>query len=94
MTEKTFTLAEVADMTGISLHSIKVGCRNGSIEHIKRGDGAKRVHRVMSQSQVDALVKSRIGGGKTENEPEPVDELTAAVEATRAAMRRSPKRAA
>lgn len=92
MTEKAYTLAEVADITGISLHSIKVGCRNGTIEHIRRGDGEKRVHRVMSQSQISALVQSRIGGGKAD--PEPVDEVTATIEATRAAMRRSPRRAA
>jgi hypothetical protein len=91
MTEKTYTLREVADMTGISHHSIKVGCRNGTIEHIRRGDGEKRVHRVMSQSQINTLVQSRIGG---KVELEPVDALTATIEATRAAMRRTPRRAA
>jgi hypothetical protein len=47
----SYTLPEVAVMTGLGLEGIQIGCRQGQIEHVHRG-GA----RVMTPKQIKALL--------------------------------------
>jgi hypothetical protein len=94
MSEKVYTLREAAAASGVSLHSIKVGCKNGSIEYIQYGEGEQRVHKRLSQSQVDALRESRTVKHRVEVPPRPVDDIDEVIRATRAARRRSGARRA
>ncbi|BCJ65124.1 hypothetical protein [Polymorphospora rubra] len=55
----TYTLREVAEKTGLSLRSIEKGCRDGTIGHLPKCDGTIRVHRRMTQTQIDKLLADR-----------------------------------
>jgi len=85
-----YTLPQVAKMTGLSLRSIERGCRNGTIKHLPKGEGTKRVHRVMTRTQVDALIAQRETAATPAAQPAPkhADELAEAREATRKRLAR------
>lgn len=90
MTGGPYTLPEVARMTGLSLRSIEIGCRAGRIEHTPRGEGTQRVHRVMYQHQIDALLAQRAASVAATNPTPstPVDDLADARQKTRERLAR------
>ncbi|MEV7230756.1 hypothetical protein AB0M79_27595 [Polymorphospora sp. NPDC051019] len=78
----TYTLPEVAEKTDLSLRSIEHGCREGRIEHLSKGDGTIRVHRRMTQMQIDKLLAER-----TKPAVNPMPELADELKAARRQMR-------
>jgi len=84
--DKPLTLREVAALTGLSLRLIERGCRRGTIQHTVIGEGTIRKHRRMYPHQVELLKAARSTGTAVPVEPappEPVDDIAAAIEATR-----------
>ncbi|MDQ7910791.1 hypothetical protein RB614_40500 [Phytohabitans sp. ZYX-F-186] len=85
--EPLYTLREVAAITGFSLNSIELDCREGRVRYTKRG-GRERVHKRMTAEQVEELRRFRV----KEPEPQPLSDIEAVIAATRAVQRRSPRR--
>ena len=89
MTTRVYTLPEVAQMTRIPLKVIKRGCRAGEIEHTITG-GRDRLHRGMTQAQIDLLLETRRSGATAT--PAQVPAPTSDLEAILAHARSRPTR--
>lgn len=93
--DKPHTLREVAAVTGLSLRSIEIGCRTGTIKATPKGAGTKKRHWVMYPEQIRELLDARTTGQTVPVqpvEPEPADDLAAAIAASRRLQARSTPR--
>lgn len=78
-----YRVADVAQMTGVSLRRLLDSCRSGEVDHIRMGG-----RRLMTQAQIDAMLTQYSTGITAEAKREPVDEL----EQARVASRRNASR--
>lgn len=85
--DRVYTLEEVAERTHFSLRSLELGCRNGSIQHTRRGK-----FRGMTPQQIAVLLDQHTTGGSNSA---PADDMAQAREMSRnSGARRSRQRVA
>jgi hypothetical protein len=81
---RSYSLKEVAEMTGIRLRTLEDACRDDKVEHTQLGR-----HRVMTMEQIELMLATHKRG--VTEAPIEVDDLQLAIEQTKRTARRGTK---